>query len=80
MDLASFLGSTASPLGRVAWHVEQGLDGKWNVRGVMEFELVRYFGIGHLLIEPLILVLSHLSLLFVPNGLQRIDLLPVQPN
>ena len=44
----------------------------------MQLELIGYLRVRNLLVKALILVLGHLSFLFVPNGLQGVDLLAIE--
>ena len=44
----------------------------------MELVLVRHFGVRKVLEEPLILVFGNITLVSIPDGLQRVDQLSIQ--
>lgn len=80
MHSASLLGHASRFLLRGTWNIQQGFDGEGNIRGIVQFELKWHLGVRNLFIKPFILILRHFPLLFVPDGLQAIDLLPIQPD
>jgi hypothetical protein len=62
-----------------AWHVEQGLDCQGHISRVVQLILEGDLRVGDLLIEALVLIHSHITLLTIPNGGQRIHLLSIEP-
>ena len=70
--------SQTHPLNMRRGDVEESLDGQGHISGVVQLEFVRDLGIGKVLEEPLILVLSDLSLVSIPYCLQVIDELAIE--
>jgi len=65
----------------VSWgEVNERFDCKRNICGIVESVLVRDLGFSNVFIELLILVISDLSLVSVPDSLQSVDVLSIELN
>jgi hypothetical protein len=60
--------------------IENSFDSEWHIGGIVKLVLVRNFGIHKILVEHLILVLCHFSLLLIPDGFKVVYQLVVQSN
>jgi len=62
----------------VAWHIKKSFDCKWHVCTIMQYILIRDLRICNLLIKAFILIFCHFAFFSVPNGLESIELLPIE--